>query len=73
MGARQPRVRGEAYDELLQELLDAVRRRFGGATLIHMQDMTYLNLARFLDEYRGSFPVFSDDIQGAPHQTLQTP
>lgn len=27
--------------------------------------MTYLNLARYLDEYRGKFPVFSDDIQGA--------
>lgn len=43
-------MRGEAYDELLAELLDAVRQRFGGSTLIHMQDMTYLNLARFLDE-----------------------
>ena len=27
--------------------------------------MTYLNLARYLDQFRGKFPVFSDDIQGA--------
>ena len=35
-----------------------------------LQDMTYLNLARYLDEYRGKFPVFSDDIQGAIFVTL---
>jgi hypothetical protein len=101
VGARHPRVRGEAYDELLAELLEAVKLRFGNSTLIHLQvlaspwmaafvgletglcitvftesrcciaqDMTYLNLARYLDEYRGKFPVFSDDIQGATSQAM---
>ena len=37
VGARHPRVRGEAYDELLAELLEAVKLRFGNSTLIHMQ------------------------------------
>ena len=34
-------------------------------TCCRRQDMTYLNLARYLDQFRGKFPVFSDDIQGA--------
>ncbi len=34
------------------------------------QDMTYLNLARYLDQFRGKFPVFSDDIQGATRMSI---
>ena len=37
VGARHQRVRGEAYDELLAELLEAVKLRFGNSTLIHFQ------------------------------------
>ena len=33
--------------------------------------MTYLNLARYLDQFRGKFPVFSDDIQGASSRALR--
>lgn len=58
------RVRGDAYYQLLDEFLTAVRRRYGNTTLIHFNDMAYDNAAKLLNMYRTDFPCFSDELQG---------
>ena len=46
------RVRGDAYYELLDEFLSAVRRRYGNTTLLQFEDMTYDNASKLLNMYR---------------------
>jgi malate dehydrogenase (oxaloacetate-decarboxylating)(NADP+) len=57
------RVGGDAYYQLLDEFLTAVRRRYGNTTLIHFNDMAYDNAAKLLNMYRTDFPCFSDELQ----------
>lgn len=64
VGVRHRRVRGDAYYELLDEFLTAVRRRYGNTTLIHFEDMVYENASKLLNMYGTEFPCFNDDIQG---------
>jgi malate dehydrogenase (oxaloacetate-decarboxylating)(NADP+) len=64
VGARHERVRGEAYQELLDEFLTAAKRRFGSGVVIHLEDMQYENMSRIMAQYAGFLPVFADDIQG---------
>lgn len=56
-------MRGDAYYQLLDEFLTAVRRRYGNTTLIHFSDMAYDNAAKLLNMYRTDFPCFSDELQ----------
>ncbi|KAF6265971.1 hypothetical protein COO60DRAFT_1477166 [Scenedesmus sp. NREL 46B-D3] len=64
VGVRHRRVRGDAYYQLLDEFLTAVKRRYGNTTLIHFNDMAYDNAAKLLNMYRTDFPCFSDELQG---------
>lgn len=57
------RVRGDAYYQLLDEFLSAVKRRYGNTTLIHFSDMSYDNASKLLNMYRTDFPCFSDELQ----------
>jgi len=43
------RVRGDAYYELLDELLTAVRQRYGNTTFLHFEDMAYENASKLLN------------------------
>lgn len=54
--------RGDAYYELLDELLSAVKRRYGNSTLLHLEDMTSETSNRLLGMYRSDFPCLNDDI-----------
>lgn len=38
-------------------------RRFGNTVLVHLEDMSYANLTRLFNQYRGSLACFSDDVQ----------
>lgn len=38
-------------------------RRFGNTVLVHFEDMSYANLSRLFNQYRGSLACFSDDVQ----------
>jgi malic enzyme len=63
LGKPRPRVRGEAYDELLDAFVAAVQRRFPRA-LLQFEDFGIDNAFRLLNRYRERVCCFNDDIQG---------
>lgn len=63
MGNRFARVRGKQYDDLIEEFIKAVKKRFPNAVL-HFEDFGVKNARRILDKYRTELSCFNDDIQG---------
>lgn len=69
VGNRHGRARGERYDALVAAYIDTATRLFPKA-LLHFEDFGPSNARRILNQYRGTAPVFNDDVQGTGAITL---
>jgi malic enzyme len=63
LGWRGKRLRGEAYDTLIEEFVLAVKEVFPNA-LLQWEDFANLTSFHNLETYRDLVPSFNDDIEG---------
>jgi malate dehydrogenase (oxaloacetate-decarboxylating) len=63
LGVRAPRLRGEAYFEVVDRFVEAVRARYPKAVL-QWEDLSKDTAFDVLERYRDVLPSFNDDVQG---------
>ena len=63
IGWRNPRLRGEQYDEFVNKFVTAVKHRWPNV-LLQWEDFAGTNAAKLLKRYRDQLCTFNDDIQG---------
>jgi malate dehydrogenase (oxaloacetate-decarboxylating) len=63
LGERHARVRGQRYDDFIDQFVQTVTRLFPHA-MIHWEDVGTANAYRILDRYKDEVCTFNDDIQG---------
>ncbi len=63
IGWRHARVRGQAYDDLIEAFVSAVDARWPHV-LLQWEDFARDNATRLLERYRDRLCTFNDDVQG---------
>jgi len=69
LGLRQPRLTGDAFDELVEEFVAATQQVFPGI-VVQFEDFANHNAFRLLARYRDRVCCFNDDIQGTASVTV---
>lgn len=70
IGLRQGRVSGDAYNELLDELVYGLKRRFGPRVLMCFEEFSNSNAKKLLDRYNSDSVAYCDDLQGIAATSL---
>lgn len=63
LGERHARVRGQRYDDFIEEFVQCIQRLYPHA-MLHWEDFGAGNAHRILERYRSDICTFNDDIQG---------
>ena len=71
IGWQHHRVRGQEYDDFVEDFVAAVQRRWPHI-LLQWEDFAGTNAARLLERYRDRLCTFNDDIQGTAAVTTAT-
>ena len=69
LGARESRLTGAAYYEMVDEFMQAVYARWPNV-IVQFEDFESAKALPLLERYRDKFRMFNDDIQGTGSVTL---
>ncbi|MCK4869585.1 MAG: NAD-dependent malic enzyme [Gammaproteobacteria bacterium] len=69
LGWRHKRLRGQEYDDFIEQFVRTVRKHFPDL-LLHWEDFDKNNSLKILNKYRSEMFTFNDDIQGTGGVTV---